>query len=70
MAFEPVIGRLEVAVVIAKRRYGHKLASAGDRRYQKTWSVLITQLIGTLMHEVLIVNIDYVFHQLLLLFGR
>lgn len=67
----PVIGRLEITVVIAERRNGHELTAARDRRYQETRRVLIVQLmVGTLMHEVLIVNIDYIFHQLLLLLGR
>lgn len=67
----PVIGRLEITVVIAERRNGHELTAARDRRDQKTRRVLIVQLmIGTLMHEVLIINIDYIFHQLFLFLGR
>lgn len=67
----PVVGRLEIAVVIAERRNGHKLTSTRDRRDQKARRALIAHLmIGTLMHEVLIVDVDDVLHQLLLLLGR
>lgn len=61
---------LEVAVVVAERRHSDKLTSTRDRRYQKARRALVAQLIGTLMHKVLIVDVDDVLHQLLLLLGR